>query len=125
MEGYSGVTKAAYQQPHIHDNLELSPLSAANVSLHLKLTGNWDASILLPFQQQPLPSTTTRFSHVPGVAMDSLEAQVASAALIGIPYQQEWERFKPIIIRHLYIEGKWKLSDIISAIREWWGFHAV
>ena len=56
--------------------------------------------------------------------MDFLEAQITPAALVGIPYHEKWEVLKPVIKR-LYIEENRKLNDIISSIRNQYGFHAV
>ena len=55
--------------------------------------------------------------------MNPLEAQITPAALLGLPYDEEWEALKPVI-KSLYIEENGKLNGIIPTIGYQYGFHA-
>ena len=58
------------------------------------------------------------------IIMDLMNEQLLKSSLISASYEQKWEILKPIIER-LYVRENWKLNDIISEMKDHYGFVAV
>ena len=56
--------------------------------------------------------------------MEDLGAHHPPFSLVGVPFDQQWELLKPTIER-LYVRENRKLSEVISIIRDQYGFDAM